>query len=362
VDIQVHEADALDFSADVLVLTYPQALYGVTKLVVERIESAGIGIQNLLPAGDACRLVDTKGQTAAARVLLVGVVTFNEFGYSAIRGHARRALASLGKTMPAATHVAFTLHGAGYGLDEAESFRSEVAGMVDAVESKEHPPKLSLISVVERHGERAQRLQVLLESIFPGSPADTVTDEPGIARRRMDPARAVGLPPEIRDRARSVVELYLIGEGSAKPGKDGLPSAERRELSVEEVETFRRLVEALRRRGLMPDAILTSPAPGARQSAELLAEGLSHPPPVHVLRSLAPGGNYEMFLTDLRSQKGRRLACIGHELALGRLASRLAGIRHELPFEYASVCRIDLDLQGPGRLVWFAPPSILCSS
>jgi hypothetical protein len=183
VDIQVHEADALDFSADVLVLTYPQALYGVTKLVVERIESAGIGIQNLLPAGDACRLVDTKGQTAAARVLLVGVVTFNEFGYSAIRGHARRALASLGKTMPAATHVAFTLHGAGYGLDEAESFRSEVAGMVDAVESKEHPPKLSLISVVERHGDRAQRLQVLLESIFPGSAADTVSDEPGLVRR-----------------------------------------------------------------------------------------------------------------------------------------------------------------------------------
>jgi hypothetical protein len=167
----------------VLVLTYPQALYGVTKRVVERIESAGVGIQNLLPARDACRLVDTKGQTAAARMLLVGVVTFSEFGYSVSRGHARRALARwLEQCQQRRTsRLPSTV------LDMVSTKQNRSAQksqeLSTQLKAKSAHQKLSLISVVERHGDRAQRLQVLLESIFPGSAADTVSDEPGLVRR-----------------------------------------------------------------------------------------------------------------------------------------------------------------------------------
>jgi hypothetical protein len=45
---------------------------------------------------------------------------------------ARKSLAVLATTLPSVSRVAMTLHGVGYGLDEVESFRSELAGLLDA--------------------------------------------------------------------------------------------------------------------------------------------------------------------------------------------------------------------------------------
>ena len=361
VDIEVYQADAFEIPADVLVLPYAQVLHGLARLAVEQIEVAAADIRNNLPIEGASLLVDTRGQMAARRVLFVGVVEFQAFGYEAIRQYAKRALASLATATPAVSHVALALHGARYGLNEAESLRAELAGIIDAIDKQKHPSGLSLITIVEIEQDRAQRLQKVLDSVFPGSLAERPAAEPRILRRRLDALRTVGLPPNVvGGRSKGVVELYLICEGSAQANAVESVNAETQPLTTDGIETFRRLVKALRSRELTLDRILTSPATSAQQSAELLVGGLSSPPPVHVLASLASDGSYAMFLTDLSGQNGRRIACIGHERTLGRLAAGLAGIRHELSFEHASVCRIDLDLRGPGHLVWFAPPSILC--
>src|SRR5262245_43723791 len=134
-NIQVMHGDALEFDADVLVLKHAQTTDGIDELVVERLEAIGSAVREWLPKAGRVRLFETKGHLAARAVLFVGVVDLRSFGYEAIREFAGRALASLAKSKPNAAHVAFTLHGAGYGLDESEAFRAELAGIVDAIES-----------------------------------------------------------------------------------------------------------------------------------------------------------------------------------------------------------------------------------
>src|SRR4029077_18750947 len=63
----------------------------------------------------------------------------------------------------------------GFGLDVAEAFRSEVAGLLDAVAAYDYPPALHLISIVEREPDHAARVAAVLQSILPDGvvPAQT---------------------------------------------------------------------------------------------------------------------------------------------------------------------------------------------
>ena len=109
-------------------------------------------------------------------MLFVGVVDLGSFDYAAIREFARRALTTLAETLPAARHVAFTLHGAGYGLDEAEAFRAELAGIADALLAEDRPPHLQKITIVERDPRRTSRLQELLATIKPSTFSPSLTN------------------------------------------------------------------------------------------------------------------------------------------------------------------------------------------
>lgn len=175
-NIQVYHGDVLETDADVLVLKHAQATYGVDKLVVERLEATGTEVLSMLPKPGGFRLFDTKGHLAARTVLFVGVVDLRSFEYQAIRDFARRALSSLAVSKPAAVHVAFTLHGAGYGLDESEAFRAELAGIVDAIESHNFPAGLKKLTIVERNAGRARRLQALLSDIQQTRPSPSAID------------------------------------------------------------------------------------------------------------------------------------------------------------------------------------------
>jgi hypothetical protein len=191
-NIQVMYGDALQTDADVLVLKYAQSTYGVDELVVERLEAIDSSVRKALPKAGGFQLFETRGQLAARTVLFVGVVDLRSFEYEAIREFAHRALASLAKSKPDAAHVAFTLHGAGYGLDESEAFRAELAGIIDAIESRNCPAALESVTIVERSAGRARRLQALLEDI---QPASTVSaPAPGRAPlSQLEPLRTAGV-------------------------------------------------------------------------------------------------------------------------------------------------------------------------
>lgn len=191
VSIVVEQGDALDFHADVLVLKYADALYGVDRAAVLALTRAVPDIQARLPKPAGFYITPPTDAVTADRVLFVGVGPLYQFGYGEIRSFARKALEALAREMPHVGHVALTIHGPGYGLDEREAFESEVAGLLDAIASGDVPADLARITIVERNAGRARRLKTLLDQHLP-------TDRPG--------SRSGALRPlaEVPDRLRSV--------------------------------------------------------------------------------------------------------------------------------------------------------------
>ena len=163
--ISVKVGDALRFEADVLALKYAQTLYGVDGAVFDRLEEHGL--KTRLPKLAGFTFQDTQGCIGAKSVLFVGVKTLREFGYPEIREFARQVLASLAAEASNVAHLALTIHGANYGLDEIEAFESELAGIVDAVTSSDFPEALESITFIERNAGRARRLSEALKKLLP---------------------------------------------------------------------------------------------------------------------------------------------------------------------------------------------------
>ena len=169
ISIDVACDDVLSFRADVLALKHAGRLHGADLAVVETLESAGIDLGGSLPADGGYHVVPSRRAMPAGTVLFIGTPNLYQFDYAAIREFSRRVLALLALHAPRTRHVALTLHGPGYGLDESEAFRSEVAGLLDAVAAGEYPRSLERITFVEHSSGRAARLTELLSDLSPAS-------------------------------------------------------------------------------------------------------------------------------------------------------------------------------------------------
>jgi hypothetical protein len=189
--VSVKRVDALEFPADVLVLKYAQELYGVDMLAVRRLESASPWILDRLPAVDDHLSIACPPSIAAQSVLFMGVPTLTFFNYKAIRQFTRRALIALKTSQPATKSIAFTLHGAGYGLDETEAFLAELAGIVDVVDAGDYPESLISVTFVELNAARAQRMQERLALMLPNGRIDGPSRKPALDNQA-DPLKAAG--------------------------------------------------------------------------------------------------------------------------------------------------------------------------
>lgn len=168
ISVEVTEGDALAFTADVLAVKYAQQHYGVDRAVAERLGQQYLNLTEALPKVSGFRFLQSRQLIGASAVLFVGVKPLREFSYPDIREFGRKVLESLAGEAPQTSHLALTLHGAGYGLDEREAFESEIAGLMDAIISADFPPSLTRISIVERNPGRARRLQNVLEQLIVG--------------------------------------------------------------------------------------------------------------------------------------------------------------------------------------------------
>lgn len=162
VRIDVIEADALTYAADVLVLKHAQALYGVD---AKAVAAAGID-QRKLPRAGGFRIVTRPDGITADALLLIGVVRLRDFGYRDIRDFGMRALCSVASELPDARVVAMTIHGAGYGLDETEAFDAELAGLLDAIHQCDAPKTLERVVILEVNPGRARRLRARLADVL----------------------------------------------------------------------------------------------------------------------------------------------------------------------------------------------------
>ena len=160
---------------------------------------------------------------------------------------------------------------------------------------------------------------------------------------------------------RNGIELYLVRHAIAAERGTAWPDDRLRPLTRHGIERFTQVVRGLTKLDIKVEVVYTSPLTRARQTAELLAEGLAEPPLLKVMRALEPGAAPEDVVAALRT-RSRRVALVGHEPDLGRLAAFLIGASTPLAFKKGGVCRIDLTVpvrKGHGSLVWFAPPRFL---
>ena len=101
----------------------------------------------------------------------------------------------------------------------------------------------------------------------------------------------------------------------------------------------------------------------ARQTAEVLIDGLRPVPKLAVAASLAPGGAPPAVAKTLDSSaETAAFMLVGHEPGLGELAAWFVGAREPFAFKKGGVCRIDFDGEpgaGHGRLAWLATPAML---
>ena len=158
-------------------------------------------------------------------------------------------------------------------------------------------------------------------------------------------------------------ELYLIRHGVAAERGDAWPEDAKRPLTDRGVRRLRKAAAALSALGVSFDVLLSSPLVRARQTAEILAEGLEPHPPVELSEALSPGASYSAVLDELgRHARRRRIALVGHEPGIGALAARLIGSRQALAFKKGAIARIDVPAippAGSGTLRWFVTPRLL---
>jgi len=158
-------------------------------------------------------------------------------------------------------------------------------------------------------------------------------------------------------------ELYIVRHAIAADRGDDWPDDDKRPLTEKGVVRFKDELVGLRWLDVGIDEIFTSPLVRAKQTADLLAAGISTKPSVKLLAALVQGQSPDEVMAQLsRAAKRRRIALVGHEPGLGELAAHLIGAKRPLEFRKGGICRIDLqglNEKRPGALIWFVTPKML---
>jgi phosphohistidine phosphatase len=158
-------------------------------------------------------------------------------------------------------------------------------------------------------------------------------------------------------------ELYLVRHAIAAERGDEWKDDAKRPLTERGMARFKEVVKGLGELDVAIDEVFTSPLIRAKQTAELLAAGVTGKPSVKLLEALAPGHTSAQVMSQLaKAAKRRRIALVGHEPDLGELAAHLLGAQRAVPFKKGGFCRIDVESLTSRRaasLIWFATPKML---
>ncbi|MFY0567665.1 hypothetical protein ACN28E_28090 [Archangium lansingense] len=207
-DVVLEAGDITATRADVVLLKHAQSFYGADQAVANRLEGVGVSMARLsVPVGSHA-FVDTNGAIAAPLALFLGTVRLGHFGYHEIRQFADRALKAL-ESRPGIRHIACTIHGPNYGLDEDEAALALVGGLVESFMRGAGPEGLERITVVELHQRRAERLRRALERGLGKSPGvEPLPSGWGFRVKRM--SQVVQAPPLATAGAQSLAKPHAF--------------------------------------------------------------------------------------------------------------------------------------------------------
>lgn len=150
------------------------------------------------------------------------------------------------------------------------------------------------------------------------------------------------------------MDIYLLRHGIAE---DHATSDARRELTEEGRQKLRDVMRVLKKAGVKPSLILSSPYVRARSTAEIAAEVLGCPEPIVQTGELVPEGDPAAVWSEIRSHRSERsLMLVGHQPLFGALSGYLLGSPDlYVDFKKGAVCAVEVAGFGPqpkGILKW----------
>jgi phosphohistidine phosphatase len=160
------------------------------------------------------------------------------------------------------------------------------------------------------------------------------------------------------------VQLLLVRHAIAEQRGDAWPDDTQRPLSDEGRVKMVKQVKGLGALDVRVDEILTSPLVRTRQTADILAHGLSGRPRVTEFPLLEPGHRpKDVFAALADFSKRSTLAIVGHEPGMGELLAALIGARQPVPFKKGGAALVEVGMlppsAGSAALIWFLTPRAL---
>ena len=160
------------------------------------------------------------------------------------------------------------------------------------------------------------------------------------------------------------MKLYLLLHGDAGEREDPkFSNDDERPLSPKGSKRTKLLAHALRGWEISFDVIWSSPLVRARQTAEIVAQGLRLNRHLEFTNDLAPGGDVEKLVAQVSGfrPKPDRVLLVGHEPFLSEFISLLCtgGPQLSLALKKGALCRREVDALSCGRcasLDWLLPP------
>ena len=158
--------------------------------------------------------------------------------------------------------------------------------------------------------------------------------------------------------------LYLFRHGVAvDPSDPECPPDAERPLTREGIEKTRLAARGLRKLGVKPDLILSSPLLRAVQTAEIAARELGWPKEkIHRTRALEPDADPAELLKELARLKQDVVLCTGHAPPLDELIDHAVGVRVAftgLKKAGAACLEFASSASSRGVLLWLRPPKVL---
>jgi phosphohistidine phosphatase len=160
------------------------------------------------------------------------------------------------------------------------------------------------------------------------------------------------------------MNLYILRHGLAvEPGTSGYPKDSERPLTPKGERKLRKITEAMKGLGLCFDLILSSPYVRARQTAEILAEGLRLRKRLECNEVLTPGGSTRHLVDSLKhwDPSPENVLLVGHEPYLSELISLLISGETGLSvlMKKGGLCKLSTNSLHHGRcatLEWLLTP------
>ena len=153
------------------------------------------------------------------------------------------------------------------------------------------------------------------------------------------------------------MKLIFVRHAAAVERTAGVPE-ERRYLTPEGRVFFRKTARTMLKNSVDPGLIITSPLLRAVQTADILAETLSHSGPLVVADELAPGFDMralQNFFSEFQSVN--ELVLVGHEPDFSSLVASLLNLPAGFNFKKGAAINLKVDpadLRAPAAFKWLA--------